>query len=71
MFGARTIIIWEDQLVDPAIHYLTSVNALLLAFKVARRYGSSMPMILHDFNNWNTLLEEKLWNCWNWALEVL
>ena len=49
MFGARTIIIWEDQLVDPAIHYLTSVNALLLAFKVARRYGSSMPMILHDF----------------------
>ena len=26
MFGARIKIMWEEQLVDPPIHYITSVN---------------------------------------------
>ena len=30
MFGTRIKIIWEEQLVDPPIDYITSVNALYL-----------------------------------------
>ena len=26
MFGARMNIMWEEQLVDPPINYITSVN---------------------------------------------
>ena len=29
MFGARKKIIWDEQFVDPPIHYITSVIALL------------------------------------------
>ena len=28
MFGSRINIMWEEQLADPPIHYITSVNAL-------------------------------------------
>ena len=28
IFGARINIMWEEQLVDPPIHYITTVNAL-------------------------------------------
>ena len=27
MFGARVKIMWDEQLVDPPVHYITSVNA--------------------------------------------
>ena len=31
MFGAIIKIMWEEQLVDPPIHYIRSVNALAAA----------------------------------------
>ena len=33
MFGARIKIMWEEQLVDPPIHNITSVNALKFLVK--------------------------------------
>ena len=34
MFGARIKIVWEEQLVDPAVEYITYLNIVEILIKV-------------------------------------